>query len=91
MNANSTVSAEQVEEWNEKMQVGIDREFEAFQELLPNLLVRYLDWFVAISGGKVIDQDKNEFVLAERVSKKFPQTFVLIQKVTGDRQIPKGS
>lgn len=58
------------------------REEAAFERLLPELLKSVPDRFVAVLDGKVIDQDKNEFALAERLSGEYPERFVLIRRVS---------
>ena len=57
------------------------RDFQAFLEALPELLVSDRGNFVAISNGSVIDRDADEFALAERVSHQHPGKQVLIQPV----------
>jgi hypothetical protein len=56
-------------------------DFQAFLEALPGLLVSDPGHFVAISNGRVIDRDADEFALAERVSREYLGQQVLIQPV----------
>jgi hypothetical protein len=58
------------------------REEAAFERLLPALLNTIPGRYVAVLDGKVIDQDKNQFTLAERISGKYPERFVLIERVS---------
>ena len=58
------------------------RESAAFERLLPTLLEEAPGVFVAVLSGRVIDQDKDEFALAERVIPANPERFVLIRKVS---------
>jgi len=69
------------QEWGESVRDNVQRELAAFRQMLPNLLLTHNGEFVALSDGKLIDQDKDEFALAERVSHKFPGKFVFIQEV----------
>lgn len=68
-------------EWRESVRNNVQHELAAFQEMLPKLLVDHAGEFVALSDGKLLDQDKDEFVLAKRVSRKFPGKFVFIQEI----------
>jgi hypothetical protein len=70
-----------VEEWKRSANLKVNQEVEAFRRLHPTLIPEFLGWYVAISQGTVIDKDRNEFALAERVSGKFPKQFVLILEV----------
>jgi len=58
------------------------RESDAFDRLLPDLLRTRRGRFVAIHNGQVIDEDMDEFVLAERVERSFRDRFVLIRRVS---------
>jgi hypothetical protein len=82
MNENERISAERVEEWNESMRANVERELAAFRRLLPRLLAKRKGWFVAVSGRRVVDEDKDEFALAARVTRRFKDRFVLVQEVT---------
>lgn len=46
------------------------KEQHAFQRLLPKLLRKFCGEYVAVFGGKVLDHDKNDEALAERMFKK---------------------
>jgi len=81
MNESKIFPASLIQKWNESAKENIQRELAAFRVMLPDLLLENRGQFVALSEGKVIDHDANEFALAERVSQKFPGKFVLIQKV----------
>ena len=58
------------------------REEAAFERLLPELLSTIPGRYMAMLDGKVIDQDKNEFTLAERISGRCLERFVLIRRVS---------
>jgi len=64
-----------------RVQTGIEREFSAFRHMLERLVAEHNGEFVAFSDGKLIDQDKDEFALAERVSRKYPRKLIFIQKI----------
>ena len=68
--------------------VGIDEAFEresaAFHRLLPTLLQTRLGLFVAVYGGKVIDDDADEFALARRIERSHRSEFVLVRQVADD-------
>jgi hypothetical protein len=55
--------------------------FKPFREALPNLLDKEPGRFVAVSAGKIIDQDSDEFSLVERVAREHPDQQVLIQPI----------
>ena len=59
-----------------------ERENNAFQKLQPHLLQTHQGRFVAIRDGKVIDDDINELVLAQRLERAHRTDFVLVRKVT---------
>jgi hypothetical protein len=63
---------------------GFRREFDAFQRLLPGLLNTQLGRFVAVHNGQIIDEDEDEFALAERVERAHRSEFVLIRQVLQD-------
>lgn len=58
------------------------RESEAFERLLPDLLRTRGGRFVAVHHGQVIDEDMDEFTLAERVERVYRNRFVLIRRVS---------
>lgn len=57
------------------------REIEAFKQLHPTLVTRYLGQFVAVFSGQVIDHDADIVALKYRVSKKHLHEIVLIRQV----------
>jgi hypothetical protein len=57
-------------------------DYAAFQKQLPRLLSTHLNKFVAFSGGQLIDEDSDEFVLIERLGRTFKNRFVLIERIT---------
>lgn len=60
---------------------GSEENYRAFQAALPDLLKSDRGRFVAVSGGKVIDLDDDEFKLVERVSREHPGKQVLVQPI----------
>jgi len=58
------------------------REEKAFQQLHPYLLKNYPGEYVAIINGEVIDHDTDQVALYQRVSKRFPERFILLAKIT---------
>ena len=59
----------------------LDREKEAFDRMLPDLLLSKPGKFVAVYGGKIIDEDADEFELARRIEAAYRDAYVLIQAV----------
>ena len=58
------------------------RELKAFERLLPHLLPAREGLCVAIHGGQIIDEDLDEFALAERIERTHRSQFVLIRRVS---------
>jgi len=58
-----------------------ERELDKFRRMLPALMKSHPNKFVAILNGKVVDHDKDELRLANRVYMKYPRVFVLIREV----------
>jgi hypothetical protein len=59
----------------------IERENAIFQDIEPILRAKYKDQFVALSGGEIIDHDRNEMSLAKRVSNLPKDKFILIEYI----------
>lgn len=57
-----------------------------FQAMLPDLLTRYENQYVALYQGKIVDHDQDKIALALRLDKTHPNTAVLIQKVTAESE-----
>jgi len=76
------ISREQENAWASRMEKNIEREMKAFRRLLPELLKDEQGKFAAISQGKVIAVDVNEYNLVEKVTRENGGKFVLIQEVT---------
>lgn len=66
------------------LQQEFERESEAFERLLPSLLLTRPGRFVAIHDGLVMDEDVNEIALARRVESTCRNKFVLIRRVSQD-------
>lgn len=54
----------------------------AFQAMKPDLLHRYNGQYVAVHEGAVVDYDSDQTALALRISDRYPDTTVLIKKVS---------
>ncbi|MDQ4076253.1 MAG: DUF5678 domain-containing protein [Chloroflexota bacterium] len=59
----------------------MQQEEAAFEALHPTLLERYPDEYVAIHGGAVVDHDRDEIALVQRLDAHYPQQVVLIRQV----------
>lgn len=57
------------------------QEVEAFKAMHPRLIETYLDKYVAVFKGKVIDHDKDVVALSRRINEKLPHEVVLIRRV----------
>lgn len=62
----------------------MQREEAAFQALLPELLTSYPDQYVALHGGQVVDSDADKVALVMRLDQAYPDTVVLVKKVTAE-------
>ncbi len=54
----------------------------AFQAMKPDLLRRYEGQYVAIHNGELVDYDSDQTTLALRINDQYPNTAVLIKKVS---------
>ncbi|MDJ0756604.1 MAG: hypothetical protein QNJ45_23925 [Ardenticatenaceae bacterium] len=59
----------------------MDREEAAFAAQLSNLRQMYLNEFVAIFGGEVVDHDPDEGALLQRIDIRYPNQIVLLKQV----------
>ncbi|MGB0388282.1 MAG: DUF5678 domain-containing protein [Ardenticatenaceae bacterium] len=57
------------------------REQAAFDAMQPDLLTKYLNQYVAVYQGQVVDHDKDESVLVERIDQQYPDQVVLLRQV----------
>ena len=71
---------------NPRRQV-MQREIAAFEAMHPTLWQQYPHHYVAIYQGKVIDHDRNQLHLLERIDQAYPQSVVLIRQV--ESRLPK--
>jgi hypothetical protein len=62
----------------------MEREQEAYQKMLPNLLEQYESQYIAVHNGEVIDHDSDKIKLVGRIQQSLPDAIVLIKKVTTD-------
>jgi hypothetical protein len=68
-------------QWQRSFESAFEHEKNAFRQLPPELLAVHKGQFVALSDGKIIDQDWDEIALAKRVSQMPRDKFVLIKHV----------
>lgn len=57
------------------------RETAAFVRMHPELVTTYLNQYVAVTGGELVDHDVDIVALADRVEARFPEQVVLIRRV----------
>ena len=60
----------------------------AFDAMLPELLGRYPNEFVAMAQQQVVDHDQDEIALANRVHTRYPDTLILIRPVVEQPEAP---
>ncbi|HFQ94160.1 MAG TPA: ribbon-helix-helix domain-containing protein [Anaerolineae bacterium] len=60
----------------------IIREEKAYHAHHDQLLQQYRDQYIAIHEGQVVDCDVNELALYLRIRQQYPQTGILIKRVT---------
>jgi isopentenyl phosphate kinase len=56
----------------------------AFQAMKAALLQQYAGQYVAVHHGEVVDHDPDQVTLALRINEQYPDTAVLIKKVSPD-------
>ena len=56
----------------------------AFQAMKAALLRHYEGQYVAVHHGEVVDHDPDQTIVALRINKQYPDTAVLIKKVSTD-------
>lgn len=59
----------------------MDKEIAAYEAQHAELLALYLDQYVALYQGKVVDHDPDQTTLLKRIDGRFPSTVVLIRRV----------
>lgn len=64
----------------------VEREQKAYIALHPQLKKKYLDQYVAILNGKLVDYDTNYGTLFERIQDQYGNQFVWLSKVESDPQ-----
>ena len=62
-------------------ETAVDREEMAFQRLHPQLWQQYPGQYVAIYNGQLIDHDRDQITLFQRVKQKHPGEFIWIAPV----------
>ncbi|MEZ4865546.1 MAG: type II toxin-antitoxin system RelB/DinJ family antitoxin [Caldilineaceae bacterium] len=67
----------------------MEQNIAAYRAMHNELVNRYLGQYVAICGGKLVDQDPDPLLLLERIRKNYPDQVVLRRKVerTPEREI----
>jgi len=66
---------------SDTLRCSFQREWIAFQQLLPLLLKTHLGKYVAFAEGNLVDEDKDEIKLAKRIEQRYRDRFVLIRQV----------
>ena len=64
------------------------REQAAFDAMAPELIAQYLDQYVAVFRGKVVDHDTDKLALLARIDRDFPDDIVLIRQVIEQPRLP---
>lgn len=70
----------QASNWSE-LDPAVSREKTAFLRLHPQLIERFLNEYVAVFNGELVDHDQDLGSLANRVDANYPDNFVWISKV----------
>lgn len=67
----------------------MEQNIAAYKAMHGDLVERYLGQYVAISSGKLINQDPDPLLLLERIRKNYPDQVVLRRKVerTPEREL----
>jgi len=65
----------------------MDREIAAFEAQHQALIQQFLNHYVAIYEGQVLDHDMNQELLLERIDQNYPDASILIRKV--QEELPK--
>jgi len=59
----------------------MSREEAAYRAMHGELFAKYAGQYVALHGGRLVDVDKDELVLAARIRERFPKEVVLLKQV----------
>ena len=59
----------------------VEQEKAAYLRLYPQLKKQYLDQYIAIRGGQLIDHDADYGALFERIDDRYPNEFVWLARV----------
>lgn len=62
--------------------IAMQREENAFDEMREELLANYLDQYVAVYQGVVVDHDNDQIALLGRLDEQYPDDVVLMRQVT---------
>ncbi len=71
-----------VEEIEDSDEARMAQEEEYFLTMLPSLQAKYLNQFIALFEGKLVDNDSDELELLGRIESSYPGKVVLIKRVT---------
>ena len=67
--------------YQDPRQAEMEKEVAAFEAQHPELVAHYLDQYIAMVHGKVVDHDREMFKLLDRVKASYPDTVVLVRQV----------
>src|SRR3990172_2432143 len=67
------------------------KELDWFERSVSRLLNRpeLNNKYIAVKGGKILDQDRDEIKLVKRITKKYPQQVIFIGRIPPDRTVYK--
>jgi hypothetical protein len=65
----------------------MEEELKAFGAMSNELLGKYMRQYVAVSHGRVVDNDVDRVALVARIDKRYPEQVVLIRFVTPDEDL----
>jgi Family of unknown function (DUF6364) len=64
-----------------------EREIATFHELHPMLWSKYPGEYAAIHNGQLVDHDSDRVALLDRITKIFPEDFVLVRPIREEPEI----
>lgn len=72
--------------YQDPRQPEMEKEVAAFEKLHAELVEHYLGEYVAVYQGQVVDHDRDQIALADRIEMAYPHKVVLIRQV--QQQLP---